>query len=46
MIFEKELAKFKTLKSEKAAQLTKKKAMESYLQAFIESPEHLDDWSE
>lgn len=46
VIFEKELAKLETLKIEKSSQLTKKKAMESYLQSFVDAPSHLEEWSD
>lgn len=46
VIFEKELAKLEVLKNEKTSQLTKKKAMESYLQSFVDAPSHIDEWSD
>ena len=45
-IFEKEVEKLEDLRTKKTNQLTKKKAMESYLQAFKESPTYIDEWSD
>ena len=45
-IFDKEIAKLEELRDKKTEQIIKRKAMESYLKAFIEAPEYLEEWSE
>ena len=42
----KEIEKLEELRNKKTEQIIKRKAMESYLKAFIEAPEYLEEWSE